>query len=113
MCKHSCNDHNPNGNKQCNKPNCKCAAFHSVHNCSCGQGFDRHKTIFATREERLAEGRPVDPKHVQDNNLAAGMGGLTNFSDLADHQEKADMMSMKQIMGNLEGAGHKAVGYGG
>ena len=42
----------------------------------------------------------------------AGVGGLRNFIDIADNQDRAEMMSMQQIMGNLEEAGHNSVGYG-
>ena len=75
LCKHSCHDHNPN-TKKCEKAGCKCAEFTSVHSCSCGAPFNVHKTVFERREEREAEGRPVDPKWMQDENLTAGMGGL-------------------------------------
>lgn len=86
------------------KPNCKnqCKGFHSVHACSCGQGYDVHETIFETREEREAEGRPVDPKWMQDTNMVAGMGGLMNgFSDLADGEDRQQLMNPQQIVGNL------------
>ena len=50
--------------------------------------------MFESREEREAAGRPVDPKWMQENNMVAGMGGLTQgFSDLADGHEKLAMMS--------------------
>jgi hypothetical protein len=88
MCKHSSTDHDPNGQRNClQKPNCKnkCSGFKSVHACSCGDGFDEHATVFESREEREAEGRPVDPKWMQEQNMVAGMGGLTGaYSDLID-----------------------------
>ena len=41
--------------------------------------------MFESREEREAEGRPVDPKWMQEQNIVAGMGGLTGaYSDLID-----------------------------
>ena len=44
-----------------------------------------HETVFESREEREADGRPVDPNWMQDTNIVGGMGGLTaGFSDLAD-----------------------------
>ena len=73
-------------------------------------------TIFETREEREADGRPVDPAWMQDENMVAGMGGLGNdFSSLADGQDRIDMMNPQAIMGNLNeanmiaGSGFKAV----
>ena len=63
MCKHSCTDHDPNGLRKCLTPNCKaCTGFSSKHHCNCGLTFNEHKTVFESREEREAEGRPVDPK---------------------------------------------------
>ena len=45
--------------------------------------------MFESREEREAQGRPVDPKWMQDENMVAGMGGLTSgYSDLLDGEEK-------------------------
>lgn len=108
MCKHSTLDHEPNGQRLClAKPNCrnKCGGFVSVHACSCGDGFGDHVTVFESREEREAEGRPVDPKWMQDQNMVAGMGGLTaGYSDLIDGEEKNQMMDPKAIMGNLQEA---------
>lgn len=64
--------------------------------------YDIHKTVFETREEREAEGRPVDPKWMQDQNMVAGMGGLTQgFSDLADGEDRAQLMSPQNIVGIL------------
>ena len=86
LCKHSCHEHNPN-TKKCERAGCKsnCTHFTSVHACSCGAPFDVHETVFERREEREAEGRPVDPKWMQDENMTAGMGGLMqDFSQLVD-----------------------------
>ncbi len=61
--------------------------------------------MFESREEREAEGRAVDPKWMQDTNMVAGMGGLTaGFSDLADDQDRIDMMNPNKIMDNLTGS---------
>lgn len=54
---------------------------------ACARAQD-HATVFQTRQERVAEGRPVD-------NLAGGgqgyeaLGGITDFSSLADGAERA------------------------
>ena len=61
--------------------------------------------MFESREEREAEGRAVDPKWMQDTNMVAGMGGLiAGFYDLADDQDRMDMMSSNKIMENLKGS---------
>lgn len=45
--------------------------------------------MFERREEREAEGRPVDPKWMQDDNMVGGMGGLMqDFSQLADDADR-------------------------
>ena len=68
--------------------------------------YDVHMTVFESRAEREAEGRPVDPAWMAENNMVAGMGGLgTDFSALADGQDRADMMNPNKIMGNLNDAG--------
>ena len=69
LCKHSCKEHNPNGARKCGRgPNCKggCMGFTSKHHCSCGLTFNEHQTVFESREEREAQGRPVDPKWMQE-----------------------------------------------
>ena len=77
LCKHSCQDHNPNGKRECLK--CKtCSGFTSKHHCNCEQTFDMHQTVFESRQEREAQGRPVDPSFMQEN-LTGGMGGLSDF----------------------------------
>ena len=68
-------------------------------------GYDVHQTVFESREEREAAGRPVDPKWMQENNMVQGMGGLgAQFSDMADGQDRLDMMDPKAVMGNLQDA---------
>lgn len=44
-----------------------------------------HETVFETREEREAQGRPVDAKWMQESSLAGGVGGLgADFTALVD-----------------------------
>jgi hypothetical protein len=65
------------------QPGCACIGFSSSFACSCGNLFPDHETVFESREDREAAGRPVD-------NLAMGgegyeaMGGITNYSSLVD-----------------------------
>ena len=105
LCKHSCHDHNPNGNRKCLKePNCRnnCTGFQSKHHCNCGMTFDQHQTTFQSREEREAEGRQVDPKWMQEQNMVGGMGGLQNdFTGLLEAQDMTDMRNPQAIVDNL------------
>jgi hypothetical protein len=48
--------------------------------------------MFQSREEREAEGRQVDPKWMQDENMVAGMGALGNsMTGLVEAQDMNDM----------------------
>ena len=64
--------------------------------------FDEHETVFETRQEREAQGRKVDAKHMQDNNMVGGMGGLGNdYQALADGQDLMDLRNPQAIVGNM------------
>uniref|UniRef100_A0A8C9F855 Protein FAM221A n=1 Tax=Pavo cristatus TaxID=9049 RepID=A0A8C9F855_PAVCR len=62
-----------------------CSGFHSCFTCGCGQPTYAHETVVETKQERLAQGRPVG----QDVPYAA-MGGLTGFSSLAEGYMRLD-----------------------
>jgi hypothetical protein len=82
-CRHSYDTHNVTGKRKCKQGGCSCTGFHTSLSCSCKDQYGAHQTVFETREERQAAGRPVD-------NLAGGgqgyeaLGGLTSFSSLVD-----------------------------
>ena len=82
-CKHSYDVHNVTKSRKCKNSGCPCAGFTCSLSCSCRDVFGLHDTVFETKEERQAAGRPVD-------NLAGGglgyeaMGGITSFSSLVD-----------------------------
>ena len=113
LCKHSFKEHHP-VTRKCQRAGCKnCStSFTSKHGCACPLIYDDHKTVFESREEREAQGRPVDPKWMQEQNVSvkklilqmvAGMGGLSQgFMDLVEGEDRAQMMSPNAIMGNLE-----------
>ncbi|KAK2512870.1 hypothetical protein Q9233_015944, partial [Columba guinea] len=63
----------------------KCSGFHSCFTCACGQPTYAHETVVETKQERLAQGKPVG----QDVPYAA-MGGLTGFSSLAEGYMRLD-----------------------
>jgi hypothetical protein len=89
-------------------PNCKgCGGFSSKHHCNCGLTFNEHRTVFESREEREDQGRPVDPKWMQDGNMVGGMGGLVGDThlSLAEGYEIDDMRNPNAIVGNLNNAG--------
>ncbi|KAB0397672.1 hypothetical protein E2I00_002855, partial [Balaenoptera physalus] len=63
----------------------KCSGFHSCFTCACGQPAYAHDTVVETKQERLAQRKPVG----RDVPYAA-MGGLTGFSSLAEDYMRLD-----------------------
>ncbi|KAM4687332.1 protein FAM221A [Discoglossus pictus] len=83
-CKHFADDHSTAGTYVCTKCS-KCAGFHSSFTCGCAQPAYAHETVVETKEERLAQGKPIG----HDVPYAA-MGGLTGFSSLAEGYMRLD-----------------------
>ncbi|XP_028926895.2 protein FAM221A isoform X1 [Ornithorhynchus anatinus] len=83
-CKHFAEQHSAAPGFSCNVCS-KCSGFHSSFTCGCGQPAYAHDTVVETKEERLAQGKPVG----QDVPYAA-MGGLTGFSSLAEGYMRLD-----------------------
>lgn len=59
-------------------------------------------TVLESREERVAEGREVDPKWMQENNMIGGSGGLSSFTGLATGADIDEMRNPEAIMGNVQ-----------
>ncbi|XP_069069209.1 protein FAM221A-like [Pleurodeles waltl] len=83
-CKHFADDHSEANGHRCKKCS-TCPGFHSSFTCGCGKPAYVHQTVVETKEERLAQGKPVG----QDVPYAA-MGGLTGFSSLAEGYMRLD-----------------------
>ncbi|XP_072184842.1 protein FAM221A [Excalfactoria chinensis] len=83
-CKHFADQHSAAPGFNCNSCT-TCSGFHSCFTCGCGQPTYAHETVVETKQERLAQGRPVG----QDVPYAA-MGGLTGFSSLAEGYMRLD-----------------------
>ncbi|KAM5189535.1 protein FAM221A isoform 5-T5 [Callospermophilus lateralis] len=83
-CKHFADQHSPAPGFTCNACS-KCSGFHSSFTCACGQPAYAHDTVVETKQERMAQGKPVG----QDVPYAA-MGGLTGFSSLAEGYMRLD-----------------------
>ncbi|XP_074006418.1 protein FAM221A isoform X3 [Numenius arquata] len=83
-CKHFADQHSAAPGFSCNSCS-KCSGFHSCFTCACGQPTYAHETVVETKEERLAQGKPVG----HDVPYAA-MGGLTGFSSLAEGYMRLD-----------------------
>lgn len=76
--------------------------FSSKHPCSCGLTCNDHETVFESREERVAEGREVDPKWMQETNMIGGSGGLSSFTGLVSGAEMDEMRDPNSIMQNVQ-----------
>jgi len=107
-CKHSYDVHNVTGKRKCKQGGCACAGFASSLSCSCREPYGAHATVFETRAERQAAGRPVD-------NLAGGgagyeaLGGITSFSSLVDGIDRLELgPGSRDQQGYLEGDGQAA-----
>ncbi|XP_019507575.1 PREDICTED: protein FAM221A isoform X2 [Hipposideros armiger] len=83
-CKHFADQHSVAPSFPCNACS-KCSGFHSCFTCACGQPAYAHDTVVETKQERLAQGKPVG----RDVPYAA-MGGLTGFSSLAEGYMRLD-----------------------
>ena len=83
-CKHFSDQHSAAPGFPC-KTCSKCSGFHSCFTCGCGQPAYAHETVVETKEEHLAQGKPVG----QDVPYAA-MGGITGFSSLAEGYMRLD-----------------------
>ncbi|XP_078521575.1 protein FAM221A-like [Lissotriton helveticus] len=83
-CKHFADDHSEANDHRCRKCS-TCPGFHSSFTCGCGKPAYVHQTVVETKEERLAQGKPVglDVPYI-------AMGGLTGFSSLADGYMRLD-----------------------
>ena len=101
LCKHSYSLHDV-VTKKCGKCN-SCSHFTSKFTCNCTEPFDTHETVIETREERLKEGRAVDPAWMGDN-LNAAIGGLNSFTGMVNDKyqdQYAELLSGDSMKNNL------------
>ena len=73
---------------------CQCDFFRNSNSCSCGSPWSQHVTAFESREEREAQGRPVDR---YGGTLYQAMGGVTGFTSLVDGADKLSLEEEKRI----------------
>ena len=84
-CKHAVDEHNEALPCLCKKTGCRCAGFRTGYTCECGLPAHQHNMVVETKEERLAQGKPVG----RDVPYQA-MGGITGFSSLAAGYQRMD-----------------------
>ena len=99
-CKHDYDEHDVRGRHKCKR--CNCSAFAPTQSCPCGHPHRDHYTVYESRDERVADGRPVAGAWIQPTQRLgwyvsmwagiagsegagyAGLGGVTDFSSLVD-----------------------------
>jgi Protein FAM221A/B len=91
-CKHSYLDHDK-VSKKCQK--CKCLGFTCSWSCTCGYKYIEHTTVFETREERIKKGKVIDELG---GNVPLNMGGVVNFSSLADGVDRLENQKIKNMV---------------
>ena len=96
LCHHSYRDHDL-FSRTCNKRNCKCQKFNSKFTCNCGEGYDTHKTVIYTREERIKNGKPVEVGWFGDS-LMNGGGGmpLQNYGEMMNDIYDTEFKNMER-----------------
>ena len=73
---------------------CQCDRFTSSNSCSCGGLWSQHATVFESKEEREAAGRPVDR---YGGTMFQAMGGITGFTSLVDGADKLTLAEERNI----------------
>jgi hypothetical protein len=108
LCKHSYTEHDVM-KRNCTKPKCICSGFGSKFTCNCTFTYDEHKTNIETREERVSQGKTVDPGWMS-SNLTAGMGGLNSFQGMVNDVYQLEYNALMndpnkklELMGDFEG----------
>ena len=94
LCHHSYREHELTGKRKCKRPNCKCLNFGSKFTCNCGMGYDSHKTVIQTREERIKSGKPVDAGWFGESLIAGG--GLQNFGAMMNDVYESEFKAMEK-----------------
>jgi hypothetical protein len=91
LCHHSYREHEL-GNRKCKRNNCKCIKFSSKFTCNCGEGYDTHKTVIYTKEERIKMGKPVEVGWFG-NSLA---GGIQNYGEMINDVYDTEFKNMER-----------------
>ena len=91
-CKHDHEEHRGKDGKRTGCRRCACSCFHSDWRCGCGATYDEHRTVFETKRERAAAGRPTEDNlggwAAEKPHLEAVCGGVTNMSSLLSGVER-------------------------
>jgi len=91
-CKHDYDEHACTGSRKCKRCG-SCPGFDPTQSCPCGQPHKDHSTVYESRAERQAQGRPVEGIGGSDGAGYAALGGLTDFSSLVDGCDRLDRVT--------------------
>lgn len=94
LCHHSYREHDLKTRK-CKRNNCKCTGFGSKFTCNCGEGYNTHKTVIYTKEERIKMGKPVEAGWFGES-LMGGAGGMQNFGNMINDVYETEFKNMER-----------------
>ena len=96
LCHHSYREHDL-FSRTCNRRNCKCQKFNSKFTCNCGEGYDTHKTVIYTRDERIKDGKSVEVGWFGDS-LMNGGGSipLGNYGEMMNDIYDTEFKNMER-----------------
>ena len=96
LCHHSYREHDL-FSRTCNRRNCKCQKFNSKFTCNCGEGYDTHKTVIYTREERIKDGKPVEVGWFGDSLMNSGGNiPLGNYGEMMNDIYDTEFKNMER-----------------
>ena len=94
LCHHSYREHDLKTRK-CKRNNCKCNGFGSKFTCNCGEGYNTHKTVIYTKEERINMGKPVEAGWFGES-LMNGAGGMQDFGSMMNDVYETEFKNMEK-----------------
>ena len=96
LCHHSYREHDL-FSRQCKRRNCKCQKFNSKFTCNCGEGYDNHKTVIYTKEERMKSGKPVEIGWYGESLINNGGGmHLENYGEMMNNIYDTEFKNMER-----------------
>ena len=96
LCHHSYREHYL-FSRTCNRRNCKCQKFKSKFTCNCGEGYDTHKTVIYTRDERIKDGKPVEVGWFGDSLMNGGNSiPLGNYGEMMNDIYDTEFKNMER-----------------
>ncbi|XP_064609061.1 protein FAM221B-like [Liolophura sinensis] len=97
-CRHTHEEHNPNGMHRCKARGCGCAMFDSNFLCAaCDKHWEDHQTFFDTEDMRIKEGLPYGAKYLP----FAEMPDLRNIALTGQESDDSAYLALTQGEGSI------------